>query len=370
MPETVILLLKKLKTIQNQSFIKLNGLFPSGRSHPLGYKREDYSAYFTATLYHSLERLKPLLTSDEKNILEEIRIKACLGLAPFQNKQGLQRYNFWQTNPGKHFPNGYLLGRWDYFRPPDDVDDSVMIYQLQKRNWEESNWLMAHIDSYANGEKKWIKNTPEPYQKLNAWCTFFCRDMPLGFDACVISNVLYFNLLHGFPKNKQYQDSIRYLYQMLEEKDHILRPEKVSPYYPHASIIIYHLAKLLSSFEIPELLPFKENMKSQMIEILESSLFESERAMLENAWMWLFDTNPPSHLAPIKKGRFYFFVLPLTLEFEGKIPQFFAHNRLSHIRFHSEALEIAFNIEKQVLKRKFTSNPKSDQGLGNKNSDV
>jgi len=353
MRENIIFLLTKLQMIQNQSFPKLKGLFPSERSHPLGYKREDYSAYFTATLYHSLDRLKHLLTMEEKIILEEIRVKACLGVAPFQNKQGLPRYNFWQTNPGRHFPNGYLLGRWDYFRPPDDVDDSVMIYQLQNISFNESAWLMEHIDSYANGMKKWIKNTPDIYKKLNSWCTFFCKDMPLGFDACVISNVLYFNLLHKFNKNRKYVDSLRYLTQMLGRKDHISQPEKVSPYYPHSTIIIYHLAKLMSSFEVPELELFKPEIKSQMIEIFRNPLFSTEKTMLENAWFWLFQSSPPSQGTPEKSGRFYFFVLPLTLEFEGNFAQKFAHNRLSHIRFHCESLEIAFEIENLVLRDKF-----------------
>ena len=344
------LLFEKLKSIQNQSFISLNGLFPSERSHPFGYKREDFSAYFTATLYHSLSRLIPFLVETEILILEEIRENACLGVIPFQNKQGLNRYNFWQTNPGKHFPNGYVLGRWDYFRPPDDVDDSVMIYQLQKRSIAESKWLMHHVDSYANGEKKWIKNTLEPYKKLSAWCTFFCRDMPLGFDACVISNVLYFNLINDFKKNNPYKDSLRYLCLMLEKKHHISQPEKVSPYYPHSSIILYHLAKLMSKFEVQELEIFKEEFRIQMIKIFENSLFESEKIMLENAWMWLFQTEPPSQKTPIKNGRFYFFVLPLTLEFEGKIPQLLAHHPWSQIRFHCEGLEIAFKIENLVLK--------------------
>ena len=351
MTENVLLLCDKLKFIQNLHFNKLKGLFPSERSHPFAYKREDYSAYFTATLYHSLSRLIPFLEESEMQILEEIRARACLGVSPFQNKQGLNRYNFWQTNPGKHFPNGYVLGKSDFFRPPDDVDDSVMIYQLQKRNAEDSIWLMQHIDSYANGEKKWIKNTPEPYQKLEAWCTFFSKDMPLGFDACVLSNVLYFNLLHTFLKSKQYHDSLRYLILMLERKDHIFQPEKVSPYYPHSSIIIYHLAKVISSFEVPELDVFKEELQFQILEIFKTPLFQVEKTMLENAWIWLFKTAVPELATPIKNGRFYFFVLPLTLEFEGKIPQMLAHNRLSHIRFHCEALEIALTIENLVLKR-------------------
>ncbi len=297
-------------------------------------------------------RLEPFLSDKEGSILESLRIKACAGFAPFQNKQGLQRYNFWQTNPGRHFPNGHLLGRWDRFRPPDDVDDSVMVYQTQKRNTEESLWLKEHIDDYANGSRKWIHNAPELYRNLRAYCTFFCKNMPLGFDACVISNVLYFNRLHNFEVNFKEQDSLRYLTIMLKRRDHILIPQEVSPYYPHTSIILYHLAKLMGSFSITELDNRKAQVKQDIKTLLVESLYPIERTMLENAWMWLSNELPSKASKPDKKGKFYFFVLPLTLEFEGSLPQWLAHKRWTHIRFHCDALEIAFHIENQVLRRK------------------
>jgi len=300
-------------------------------------------------------RLEPLLNEAEILILESIRQKACLGTAPFRNKQGLARYNFWQTNPGRHFPNGKLLGRWDRFRPPDDVDDSVMIYQMQKRSFEESAWLKEHIDSYANGSQKWIHNAPELYRNLRAYCTFFSKDMPLGFDACVISNVLYFNRLHGFDENFKESDSVRYLSLMLNQKDHIRIPEQVSPYYPHTSIILYHLAKLISRFSIPELDKKSSQVTQDIKNLLGKELFPVERVMLENAWMWLANDLPPQSGIKEKEGNFYFFVLPLTLEFEGAFAQWLAHNRKSHIRFSCNALELSFEIESQVLKRNLRS---------------
>ncbi len=344
-------LLKQLQSEQTESYDRLKGLFPSSRSHPWGYRREDYSAYFTSTLLHSLMRLEPFLNPDESTILESIRIKACDGVAPFQNKQGLARYNFWQTNPGRHFPNGKLFGRWDRFRPPDDVDDSVMIYQMQKRNQSESLWLKNHIDDYANGSRKWINNTPPLYRNLRAYCTFFSKDMPLGFDACVITNVLYFNRLHGFDENFKFSDSVEYLLLMLRQKDHIHQPEKVSPYYPHTSIILYHLAKLMSSYSFPELELRKHHLRQDILDLLARPLHPVEQTMVENAWMWLTQDLPPKTHSVHKPGTFYFFVLPLTVEYENAFAQWLAHKRWSHIRFHCEALETAFEIENKVLRR-------------------
>lgn len=342
----------KLKALQDSALPELNGLFPSTRFHPSGYKRKDNSAYFSATLLHSLMRLESYLDQNEKVVLELIRSKTCEGVAPFQNKQGLPRYNFWQTNPGKHFPNGKLLGRWDYFRPPDDADDSVMIYMMQNRSREDALWLSQHIDSYANGSKKWIRNTPDEYKNLQAYCTFFNKDMPLGFDACVISNILYFNCLYGFEKSVAFEDSVRYLTKMLSSDDHINRPEKLAPYYPHSSIILYHMAKLMSRFEIVELNAFKSKIQDDLLDLLQNPLKPAERIMVESAWMWLSGSlaERTGNQSVLKKP-FYFFVLPLTLEYEGILPQFLAHNRLSHLRFHCEALEIAFEIENRILRR-------------------
>lgn len=347
----ILSLIKKLQHIQQESFVELNGLFPSFRYHPFGYRRKDFSAYFTATLWHSLHRLQNRMLDGEWKLVEEIRLNACLGVTPFQNKQGLARYNFWKTNPGKHFPNGYLLGRWDYFRPPDDVDDSVMIYQMQKRSQEDAYWLKLHMDSYANGSRKWIRNTPAPYRKLRAYSTFFSWDMPLGFDACVISNVLYFNLLYGFEKTEQDRDSIQYLTLMMDRKDHLREPEKVAPYYPHSSIILYHIVKLIERFDPMELRPYRSRIVEEMDALLNTPLIPEERSMLENAWMWLTDQMPPEWSGKEKKGKFYFFVLPLTVEYEGWLPQWFAHRRISHLRFECRALEIAFEVENLILRR-------------------
>lgn len=349
MQPSIVSTLEKLKKIQDEAFTKLNGLFPSVRYHPGGYKRVDFSAYFTASVWHILSRLQPYFTAEENSIAEKIRLRACQGVQPFLNKQGLPRYNFWQTNPGKHFPNGWLLGRWDYFRPPDDVDDSVMIYQMQRRSREDATWLKQHIDSYANGSKKWIRSTPAPYRKLRAFATFFSKDMPLGFDACVICNVLYFNMLYKLEPTAQDQDSLQYLTTMLEHGDHIAKPAQVAPYYPHSSIILYHLAKLIQAFDPAPLRFFKQQIQAEIGDLLAAPLKLTERQMLESAWMWLSNGAPPA-TGPTKKGHFYFFVLPLTVEYEGKIAQWFAHKRISHLRFGCQAMEVALALENQVLR--------------------
>lgn len=326
-----------------------SGLFPSWRSHPWGYRRQDDSAYFSATLLHSLLRYKENWLPEEAALLEKMRLLACSAVAPFQNKQGLSRYNFWKTNPDGHFPHGWLLQRFSFLRPPDDVDDSVMIYQMQQRTRDEALWLRQHMDSYANGMRARVKNMDTHYTQLGAYCTFFCQNMPLGFDACVISNVLYFNRFYQIQESAADAESLAWLRLMLERKDHVWHPGRVAPYYPHTGLILYHLAKLMASFPIPALEPFLPQIGNEIqVEIAKPQSIPM-RYLLENAWMMLFKKWPQAHGNQNNK-LFFFFVLPLSLEFEGKWAHQLALQPWTHIRFECPAMELALAIENQLWK--------------------
>lgn len=343
--------MQHLHQLQEDNPPRLNGLFPSYRWHPWGYRREDYSAYFTAIILQAIIRLEPRLNEAEKMMLERIRQRACEGVSPFQNSHGLERYNFWGTNPAGHFPNGYFFRHITRLRPPDDADDSVMIYQLQKRSREEAFWLKNHIDEYANGSRAWVVNCPDEYRELRAWCTFFCRDMPLGFDACVISNILFFNRLYGFEVNFKEQESLKFLVQMLKNKDHLNRPQEVAPYYPETATILLHLSRLMATFRIEPLEEFRGRLLKDLEKRLQSPLRKTERLLLEIAWLHLTGLKPPTYRGQNMKDHFAFFVLPLTQEYEGGFAQWLAQKRISHIRFACPAHEIALELERELLLR-------------------
>jgi hypothetical protein len=351
---------QQLQHLQDQAFPELKGLFPSYRWHPWGYRREDYSAYFTAIILQSLLQLEFVLTDQEKELLENIRLKACEGTSPFRNSHGLDRYNFWGTKPAKHFPNGIIFRHISRLRPPDDADDSVMIYQMQKRPEEQAYWLKKHIDEYANGGKGWVSNCPEEYRELRAWCTFFCRDMPLGFDACVITNILFFNRLYDFEASLKEQESIRFLVQMLKNKDHLRRPKEVAPYYPETATIFVHLARLMASFRIDALEEFRGRLVKEAEKILQNPLRKTERLLMEITWLHLTRSTPPLFLGTDSREPFTYFVLPLTQEYEGGFARWLARKRISHIRFACPAHELALQLEKELLMRLTKAGPRDN----------
>jgi hypothetical protein len=175
--------------------------------------------------------------------------------------------------------------------------------------------------------------------------------MPLGFDACVISNIIFFNRLYNFEVNFKEQDSMRYLSLMLSNKDHLNRPQEVAPYYPEPATILFHLSRLLTFFQ-PEGLEVRRKQVVRDVEkMLLKPLRKMERLLLEIAWLHLTASMPPVFKGTDRQESFAFFVLPLTQEYEGGLLRWMARRRLSHIRFACPAHEIALELEKKILLR-------------------
>ncbi|MCH5683259.1 hypothetical protein LWM68_02585 [Niabella sp. W65] len=54
--------------------------------------------------------------------------KAIANYYRYQNKDGRPVYNFWQTNPSRHFPNSRYFSRRKKYIIPDDLDDTAILY--------------------------------------------------------------------------------------------------------------------------------------------------------------------------------------------------------------------------------------------------
>ncbi len=326
-----------------------NGLFPSVRWHPLGYSRLDNSAYFSAGLLFNFLRLKPLLTQTQKTLVE-LQIDALRPVFDlYQNKAGRNTYNFWQTKPPGHFSNGKILGRWEFFRPPDDADDSVMIYQVLEKQSSDWQWLLTFIDAHANGKKHQVKHFPKKYTALKAWTTFFVRDMPPGFDASVMSNLVGFGLKSELPLSVHALESIRFLELVFESDDWCKRPEVVAPYYPFPFVIAYHASRLVYDFPHNKYL---QVLRQLLIEKLAPcAQQEGFDALLQ--YIACRNLNLPALFpATITAEKIVnspFFVLPLSLEFHGLWAKWLARQRITHLRFSCPAFNLSLALEAKIL---------------------
>lgn len=267
----------------------------------------------------------------------------------YQNRAGRDTYNFWQTKPPGHFSNGKLLGHWEFFRPPDDADDSVMIYQVLNKPKEKREWLQEFISAHANLVKHQVNHMPDCYTSLPAWTTFFVRDMPPGFDACVMSNLVGFALQSQLPLSANGLATIRFLELTLERGDWLQKPEMVSPYYPFPFVIAYHLSRLVADFPLePNLNKLALLLKQALTPLPLQAGFAGLLQYIASKNLNI-DAAFPGVLPLEAVLDAPFFVLPLSLEFHGAWAKWLARKRITHLRFSCPAFNVGLALEASWL---------------------
>jgi hypothetical protein len=332
------------------------GLFAAWRSNPmLGYRRPDTTVFFTAIIAFTLQRLRPALSEKSAKLVDEIVQKAQKTYPLFQNKDGLKTYNFWKTKPSRHFPNGYIFGHFEHFRIPDDVDDTAMIYLTQQPTPEENAWLKHKLTLHANLTKLQIKNTYAEYQQLRAYSTWFGKNMYIEFDACVLSNLLYWVFEHQLPLNQHDTDSLAYIRSVVETGRYLTEPFRCAHQYPRTVAIVYHVARLMGAFDIEALRPIKAKLIDDTQQLLEQPQTPMDALVLHIALLRLGIKNQPlpsyDHLTNADFEGFYFFIAGLLTAYEQPILYQLARSPLCHMRWQCEAHCWMLLAEYEALKQ-------------------
>jgi hypothetical protein len=331
-----------------------NGLYAAERVWAKGmYKRKDTTAFFTACIGLTLIRYQKYFEQAEQKLVNEIIQNMKPAFALFRNKDGHASYNFWQTQPSKHFPGGYFANRFKFFMIPDDIDDSAMIHLVLRHSREEQLSLKDKMITYAIGNLKWPDKPIEGYEKLKPYNTFFIKHMPAAFDICALCNALYFVFYYQLPLNEQDEHSIKLISTCLEQDDHLKRPYAMSPYYPNTVLIIYHLVRLISDIKIEALEHFKEKLLLQVYHLLNNSrLNEVEQLILKICIQKL--TNTKQEVAQIseqKKAHYPFFVAGILGEVSPKWLRAMAFADTTHIKYHCLAYAEVLWLEHLLLNR-------------------
>lgn len=333
------------------------GIFESYRSNKYWrYRRPDTNVFFTAITVFTLNNIKEFLSTESQLLVENITNKAVLGYQLFKNKDGLNTYNFFRTNPSQHFPNGNIFHRFNYFKIPDDIDDTAMIYMTLPHTEEEAKWLQAKLITHSNGFKNQIRNTFSEYHNLKAYSTWFGKNMYIEFDACALSNMIYCLLSYGLELDEYGQDSVKYIQQTILSNQYIEQPFRVAHQYARTPLIMYHVMRLMNKFHIPTLEICRAKLEQDILHylvkedlnfmdkvLLEISL-KSEIRINKNVIEVLnfndADTNSP------------FFIAGLLTAYENPILYTLSSSKLFHINWTCEAHQLALLAEWVVANSK------------------
>jgi hypothetical protein len=354
-------LIQKIAHLQDTSNRKYfpEGIFESYRSNEIWrYRRPDTNVFFTAIIVFTLNNIKEFLSPESQILVEKITDKAVRSYKLFQNKDGLNTYNFFQTNPSKHFPHGNILYRFNHFKIPDDIDDTAMIYMTLPHTKEDAKCLQNKLITHSNNYKQQIKNTFPEYKKLNAYSTWFGKDMYIEFDACALSNMIYCQLYFGLELDEYGQDSVKYIQQTILSNQYIEQPFRVAHQYARTPLIMYHVMRLMNKFHIPELEICREKLERDILYYLQKEdLTTYDRILLEivnrspltpEGGTFSFDIldekTPPSGAALAT-----FFIAGFLTAYENPLLYKLSSSKLFHINWTCEAHSLALLAEWKVV---------------------
>ena len=338
-----------------------DGLFPSQRIHGwFPYCREDNNIFFSTLIVYTLLDLRGDLDETSKSLIEEI-VTAVRSAQPlYQHWKGEGSYNFWMTNPSRHFPGGWLLHRWDRFAIPDDTDDSCLVHLTNNFSEQQSLWLKKKIEGHYPRDREPSSLTPPEYRHLRAYPTFFGKQLAPEMDACVISNVLAFMRSRDYPWSQYDKDSLEFLQLVLNRKDYLLRPFEISPNYNHPLVILYHLTRLVSRFPHPQHRQLAENLKMHLHQYDHQHANFMELLLL-NTCLLRMELEPHELLLPEdwpgQFNRFYFFQAGMLTAFQKVHWRKCTVHPFFHLKYRCEAFYWTLLLEYQVLSQRRYSKP-------------
>lgn len=357
MGSTVESLLSGLLQLQSKGdSVYPAGIFRSQRFHPfLPYRREDDNLFFTSSIIKILQGVESQFDDSEKAVFDRIKSKALEAYPLFQNKDGLDTYNFWQTKPSRHFPNGWFMHRFKHFQIPDDVDDTALVFLTEGADKERVHKLREKLKLHANLAYKRAYNPLPKYRDLKCYSTFFGKRMYIEFDVCVLSNLMSVILPHYEEDelNKYDKDTLKFITEVILNEEHKKLPFYSAPNYPTTELILYHVSRLIPLLPKSYRNQIEEKLKQDIQDLL-AKTNGLNRILMENAAMKLsIEFNPVEWNSEqlIDDRGFYFFHAGMITAFENSVAQKIANASLFHLRYTSKALNGALLIENLMLKR-------------------
>ncbi|MGA0560655.1 hypothetical protein ACO2Q8_28580 [Larkinella sp. VNQ87] len=330
------------------------GLVPSYRRNPLvlGYLRPDTNVFFTASTVFTLQQIKNRLPVDLQKTVDRMAEQAVRHYPDFQNKDGLQTYNFYVTpkngRPSGHFPNGRFLHRIEHFRLPDDADDTAMIYLTSQPSAEDLRWFKHKLTLHANLATRQVQDSFPDVAHLRAYSTWFGKNMPVEFDASVLCNILFCIYRYDLPLNEYDADSLMFIRSVVEKGHYLRDPFRCSHSYPRPALILYHIAMLLAAFRPKPLETIGPLLIRDAYQLLSGDLSPLDRVIVSTSLLQLGEKPPRLDVAaiPEKAIRDYsFFIAGMLTASQNPLLNRMAQSRLVRMDWTCEAHSLALLTE-------------------------
>jgi len=335
------------------------GMFPSYREcggSPHNYQ-PDNNIFYTAVGVFALKNMLPYLSGLNRQKAEQIIAKATAIYPLYRNKFGLPFYSFW-ANKDRIMPHTYIFQYLKgVFGQSEDSDDSVMALMGLDNNDSDNIALKNRMIATSNLNHKRIIATYKRYKDIPAYSTWLGYRMPVDFDFGVHCNILYFVLEKKLPLVKQDSATIYLLQQMIANRDYIKSPVYISPYYVRTPVLLYHIARLMGRFTIPQLELYKGQIVADINQQLITCHNVMDQIILRTSLLRLGGNAPPFELDNLQQfegsnqQQFVFFQARAAFSYPTPLKQIFLHWSYIYYYFYSPAYYKILWLEYLVTKQ-------------------
>jgi hypothetical protein len=338
------------------------GSIPSYRLYALNKSRykADVNAFFSGLVVFTLNDLRRDLSPSQQQLADGI-VADCLPVfSKFKNQRGRSTYNFWPTDTPRIFPNGGWLNLIDKPQQlPDDLDDTVIMLLAEKSDNATAKAVHALMQDYTNHPGKKVRNTFEAYKDIPAYSTWFGNKMPVDFDVCVLSNVLYFVQANNLRWTAADSASLLLVTKIIADKKHVSAAAYVSPHYSRLPNILYHVSRLMALKPIPELEQYKAQLVQETQEALRSAdSFMDEVILSTSLLRW--GVTPPA-TAPrvaadlqdlVEEEKFSFFIANMASMLPDPLKQWMGGAGVGKFYYYAPAYNNVLLLENLVWRKR------------------
>jgi hypothetical protein len=354
--DEIILKIDEIQKSTNRKYWK-NGLFPNFRFNKFWfYKRNDNSIFYAASIAVILQNLVEYVSGAHQKIINEVIQKIIQNYPDYQNITGINTYNFYPTNPTKHFGNGLIFRHFKHFQLPDDADDTALIYLSKKENRPNIYWLQNKLAVHANIGKYETGIIDKDFKTLKAYSTWFGKNMPIEFDVVVQCNILNAFLKADAQLNEYCMASWVFIKKAILSGDFRSKPFQVSHNYASPIVIAYHVAKLHKSSQLIGFDDISVVLEQFLNEkLMDTKLSIIEKSMVASSLFYLVQKEANFELGNnyLNEAKKYsFFLAGLLSAYPSAFLQKLAPIPFFHIRWCCEAHSLTLILESLVLSSK------------------
>ena len=263
------------------------GNFPSYISNTPLFKKnkKDDDVFFAALINYTLQRQYQFLSVNNRLLSDSIQQRSQYLYSHYQNKTGRLTYNFWRTDTAVLFPYTKWIRRIKKNTSlPDDMDDTVLSLLAQDTDSTKAEAAHALMQLYTNTDNN-SKTIEKKYRCYNTYSVWYGKNFKPVFDVCVLCNILCFVQQYHLTWTHADSAALNVIVQAVTSRDYVTKPVYISPYYGTTSLILYHVARLMSYAPVAQLDSLKQELIAAATRQLNNSSDLLEKVILSSALM-------------------------------------------------------------------------------------